>query len=365
MVDLAIGLGIPVLVMILHYIIQGHRFNILEDVGCFPTSYNTWPIFPIILLPPIIIGLFSATYAILTIIAFYKNNSQFNAILSSHGNNITSNRFIRLMCLASVEVIFNIPLAAYGISVQVHFSPLFPYISWENVHENFSRVDQFPTVIWRSNKDYEIAVELQRWAVVFCAVVFFIFFGFADEARKNYRSAFQSVAKRVGLSTGSSSYGTGINSSDYGFDGMKSKAIGSSGKIRPILPVFVHKEMLQRHNSMDSFSNMSIGDVSGALANNGPLSPTYSEKKLNCYPDLSYGGTKVNTDSLRLSSFPSSAVSFNSMASSITYPTPSRSRQDSGIEVSSVHRDSIYAGPNQPPTTSNPPSESSQPHTTK
>jgi pheromone a factor receptor len=342
-------------------------------------------------LPPIIIGLFSATYAILTISAFYKNNSQFNAILSSTGNNITSHRFVRLMCLASVEVIFNIPIAAYGISVQVRSSPINPYISWENVHQNFSRVQQFPSVIWRSNKDLMITVEIQRWAIVFCAFVFFMFFGFADEARKNYRYAFQSVAKRVGLSTGSSSYGNVINSLDYGTDGcvhypfimqsvhfhsqfffeffisMKSKTVGSSGKIRPILPVFVHKEMLRRHDSMDSFSNLSIGDVSGALTNNGPSSPSDPEKKLDYYPDLSYGalssngGTKVNTDSLRLSSFPSSAASLNSVATSITYPTPSRSRQDSGIEVSSVHIDSIYAGPNQPPTTSNHPSESSQP----
>ena len=148
---------------------------------------------------------------------------------------------------------------------------------------------------------------------------------------------------------------------------MKSKAIGSSGKVRPILPVFVHKEMLQRHDSMDSF-NMSIGDVSGALVNNAQLSPSDPEKKLDYYEDLSYGnlssnrGTKVNDDdnSPRLSSFPSSTYS---SASSITYPTPVRARQDSGIEISSVHRDSFYVDsePINPPTIPNSPSESSQP----
>lgn len=147
----------------------------------------------------------------------------------------------------------------------------------------------------------------------------------------------------------------------------KSKTASSSGKVRPILPVFVHKEMLQRHDSMSSFSNMSIGDVSGALVNNGPLSPSDPEKKLDYYPDLSYGalssngGTKVDNNSLRLSSFPSSADSLNSSASSITYPTPVRTRQDSGIEISSVHRDSLYVET----TTTNPsPSESSRPQPT-
>jgi pheromone a factor receptor len=169
-------------------------------------------------LPPIFIGLFSATYAILTIIAFYKNGSQFNAILSSNGGDITSNRFIRLMCLASFEVLFNIPIALYFISLQAQV-PLNPYISWDNVHFNFSDVQEIPSIIWRSNYSEEIAEELSRWSVVFCAFGFFMFFGFADEARKNYRYAFQSVAKRVGLSTTGSSSRSGIDSYYYGSDG--------------------------------------------------------------------------------------------------------------------------------------------------
>jgi pheromone a factor receptor len=135
---------------------------------------------------------------------------------------------------------------------------------------------------------------------------------------------------------------------------MKSKGLGSSGKVRPVLPVFVHKEMLQRHNSMDSFSNLSIGDVSGAL-NNGQSSSN-PEKKLDFYEDLSYGarsssGTKVNS---------LSSPSLFSSASSITYPTPVRTRQDSGIEISSVHRDSSsYIEPVNLPISNT--SESSQP----
>ena len=194
------------------YIIQGHRFNIFEDVGCYPATYYTWPIYPIIYLPPIVIGLFSATYATLTIIAFYKNSSQFNAILSSNSS-ITSNRFIRLMCLAGIEILFNIPISLYGISIQTRV-PLNPYISWENVHFDFSNVEEIPSLIWRSNNLEVISLELWRWSIVFCAFVFFFFFGFADEARKNYRFAYQSVAKRVGLGTGSSS-GNGISSVGY------------------------------------------------------------------------------------------------------------------------------------------------------
>ena len=89
---------------------------------------------------------------------------------------------------------------------------------------------------------------------------------------------------------------------------MNSKAFGSSatgsGNVRPILPVVVHKMMLQCHKSMDSFSNLSMRDVSGAVLKNEPWSPSDPEKKPGYYFDLSYTvlstscETKVNNDSL-------------------------------------------------------------------
>ncbi|KAJ7238654.1 hypothetical protein C8J57DRAFT_1246354 [Mycena rebaudengoi] len=45
-------------------------------------------------------------------------------------------------------------------------------------------------------------MELTRWTALSCALVFFAFFGFAVEARKNYRTAFWAVAKCVGYTRG-------------------------------------------------------------------------------------------------------------------------------------------------------------------
>ncbi|KAH0834103.1 pheromone A receptor-domain-containing protein [Lanmaoa asiatica] len=36
-IDSWIAFGTPILVMALHYVVQGHRFDILEDVGCYPS----------------------------------------------------------------------------------------------------------------------------------------------------------------------------------------------------------------------------------------------------------------------------------------------------------------------------------------
>jgi len=80
MVDLAIGLGLPLLEMVLRklvssfamncidishhteYIDQGHRFNIYEDVGCYPFTYNTPVGYALVVVPPVAIGVVSGVY---------------------------------------------------------------------------------------------------------------------------------------------------------------------------------------------------------------------------------------------------------------------------------------------------------------
>ena len=79
MVDLAIGIGLPVLEGILRmytlscfacrlltsrieYIPQGHRYDIYEDVGCFPWIYNTPMAFVFVYSWPLVICIISAVY---------------------------------------------------------------------------------------------------------------------------------------------------------------------------------------------------------------------------------------------------------------------------------------------------------------
>nr|AVI69657.1 pheromone receptor [Cyclocybe aegerita] len=345
MVDLAIGLGLPVLEMILQYIPQGHRFNIFENIGCYPFTYDTWVAYLLVSFPPIAIGLVSAVYAIMSIIAFNKTRSQFNELLSNHSN-LTSSRYFRLMCLAGIEVLCTVPLGAYAVYLNAADHGIRPWKGWADTHAGFSRVDQFPAMLWRRDHITEISLELTRWLCVVCAVVFFAFFGFADEARKNYRSAIQSVAKKVGIST-IGSFSAGQSSSGaVSSNGGKSKGVtSSSGKVRPTIPVFVHREMLQRHDSLDSFSNMSlsIADVGGTL--NEKKADEKSEVAFS--PTLSYGGITLTDVGGTLADYhdgpyspaPSSG---SSSTSSISSPSPAITRQnsDASIEISSLRCDS-------------------------
>jgi pheromone a factor receptor len=80
MVELSICVGLPLLEVALRahcrhlisrrlliiyavYIVQGHRYNIFEDVGCLPAIYNVTWAFPIIYIPPLIMGVVAAGYS--------------------------------------------------------------------------------------------------------------------------------------------------------------------------------------------------------------------------------------------------------------------------------------------------------------
>jgi pheromone a factor receptor len=95
------------------------------------------------------------------------------------------------------EILFTTPLAIFNIWLNASLSPIGPWISWDDTHFDYGRVIQVPATIWRSNRILAISIETTRWVAPLCAFIFFMFFGLADEAKKNYKLAFHWVMKRV------------------------------------------------------------------------------------------------------------------------------------------------------------------------
>ncbi len=62
LVELSIGVGVPVLIMILSYIPQGHRFDLIEGYGCATTYVQAWPTILLLQIPPVLLSLISAAY---------------------------------------------------------------------------------------------------------------------------------------------------------------------------------------------------------------------------------------------------------------------------------------------------------------
>ena len=76
-----------------------------------------------------------------------------------------------------------------------------PWISGEHVHRDYSRVIQVPASVWKEDPVMSLRLEFFRWVLVASSLIFFAFFGFADEARQHYRLVYTSLASRVGIST--------------------------------------------------------------------------------------------------------------------------------------------------------------------
>ena len=94
------------------------------------------------------------------------------------------------MALACTEMLCTTPLALFSIVLNATAAPVVPWVSWEETHYDFDRVGEIPAVIWRSSHPLVVGYTLTKWSSVICAFIFFIFFGFAAEARKHYSSAF-------------------------------------------------------------------------------------------------------------------------------------------------------------------------------
>jgi len=138
--------------------------------------------------------------AVLTIRAFVRRQIEFASILAAHPS-ITPWRYFRLMALAMTDLLLTMPLAIFVIWLNATATPIQPWRSWNDTHFQYSRVIQYPALIWRRNPRLVASMEFTRWVVPVCALVFFAFFGLAEEATKNYVSLADKIQKKFKLRT--------------------------------------------------------------------------------------------------------------------------------------------------------------------
>ncbi|KAH9039138.1 STE3-domain-containing protein [Lactarius pseudohatsudake] len=181
-VDLAIGLGIPLIQMPLQLVVEGHRFDIFEDIGCFQNTYNVPLAFLWCTPGPSSSALFLP----------YTVPSQY--VYFGKALNGSKKHKAR-----TTQLLFTLPFSLFNLYINAHVIPVQQWISWEDTHFNYSHVTQFPSGQWRADLLHSMGIEATRWTVIPCAFLFFAFFGFAEEARKHYRLAYSSVRSRLRL----------------------------------------------------------------------------------------------------------------------------------------------------------------------
>lgn len=281
-VDAMIAVLFPLVLTALSYVVQGHRFDVLEEMGCAFFFVNTHLSYVLVFMWPVVIGLVSSVYCILALFAFRRQQLEISRFLRSNSS-LTVSRYVRLMALAMTETMFTVPLGIFVIVLNATATKVHPWISWEETHYDFGFVGQFPALFWRTQGLVVVSFEMNRWAPVFCAFVFFGFFGFAEECRKNYKSTFFAVLKCLGMerqpSKSSLAYSPKSSSSSFSFGKFRlSKGNTESSSVHT-LPVFVTKAVVSSTSASDCSTPTLYTHASYAasLSSRDPSSPTNSE----------------------------------------------------------------------------------------
>ncbi|KAJ3875594.1 pheromone receptor [Lentinula edodes] len=190
--NVVIAFGIPLLVMALHFVVQPRRFDIFEEIGCQPATFNTVAAYVLYFMWPVLIGFCSCVYSALTLRNFYNHRVEFAKVASTNSG-MSPSRYIRLMLLVFVDMFCNTPIGVFAIIVSARAAVL-PFSALSETVD-FTSVQLVPASEWKADRLGRAAVEINHWVPVFCSFVFFIFFGFAEEAKKNYRKAYESLKK--------------------------------------------------------------------------------------------------------------------------------------------------------------------------
>ncbi|KAG8866272.1 a-factor receptor, partial [Serendipita sp. 405] len=133
------GYGIPILFVVIHYIAQGHRYDVIEDLGPAPTTYLTPVAFALYYVWDPLFCIIALVFSILTYITCRRHQKEIaNMFVSSKKHN--ANQYYRLLFLSAVLVFIHFPLVFWVVIANGVDYTIFPWISWEDTHSNYMRI---------------------------------------------------------------------------------------------------------------------------------------------------------------------------------------------------------------------------------
>ncbi|KAE8258677.1 hypothetical protein A4X13_0g1523 [Tilletia indica] len=197
--DLGVGVGIPLVYMILHIVNQGHRFDISESIGCFPTYYLTPVAIVLVLVPPVVASTVALIYSFLALRWFVIRRRQFNAVLQNSHTGLNRNRYLRLMAMAGTEALWSFPINVTILvsKFTLQDKPIHPYLSWSDTHFQFSRIDQYTSAFWDSAPGlkayWKASLCLGRYGALVGCFFLFVFFGTGNDALKFYGAVLRKI----------------------------------------------------------------------------------------------------------------------------------------------------------------------------
>lgn len=197
------------------FVVQGHRFDIFENTGCQAAVYISVPAIMIIWFPQLLFAVITMVYAGTSILLiskipltdilsfpflalalhhFLRRRLVFAAHLQHTNSSLTTRRYLSLFAMAVTLMTWGTVFTAYNLYNNA--APgLRPWTTWADVHSNFSRIAQYPDLI--IPPQFLAIMMLFWWTMPVSSLIFFIFFGFGEEAQKGYRKLWNLFKTKV------------------------------------------------------------------------------------------------------------------------------------------------------------------------
>ncbi|KAI0316926.1 pheromone A receptor-domain-containing protein [Amylostereum chailletii] len=199
--DLALGLGVPAVVMCLYYVVQPCRFIVVENYGCASSTVSSGV--SLILLDSwgVVLPAISATvYCPKIIWIFYHHQRDLNRFLH-RSTTINRIRYIHILSIACIDILITLPVGVLGVILQFSDGPFSFWPGWTAIHGD----DWGPILLsadeWTADGWTRFTIYFNQWINAFLAVMFFFLFGLTMEARTKYRRAFWAVVRVGGCAT--------------------------------------------------------------------------------------------------------------------------------------------------------------------
>jgi pheromone a factor receptor len=185
-------------------VVQGHRGDIIEGIGCNPSTYYVTLAYPLVFIWPPIISFIAVVYGCLAFRGFLKKRKTLDARVTSESH-MDKGYYLRLMWFSLIPLLVMLPLSLYILIVNAtRTRQLRPWISWEDTHLKFNRFDRYTLAQLKTEPAVYWSFVLVTWCCPLSWVLFIIFLGTGPAHRKQYRRWFFSIARPFGIKPQSS-----------------------------------------------------------------------------------------------------------------------------------------------------------------
>ncbi|KAF8646439.1 hypothetical protein AX16_007215 [Volvariella volvacea WC 439] len=137
--DVFLCYAFPLLILCIHFAVQDHRFDVVKDYGCFPSTHPSNPPLVLIMGPPFLLTTIAVLTWCLIIHHITKLSSdRFSVHIEHRAPSVSSSNYNRRLIISSFQAYLCIVISVYYI-----FSPswLRDFTSWTDVRKERNRIE--------------------------------------------------------------------------------------------------------------------------------------------------------------------------------------------------------------------------------